>query len=343
MRYTTTNPDGECYFSSEIPDILINDAHDPLTLTIRQGGSLIVEDEYVGREIRIRYLSATLRPYLTGSGKTLFNFEINDRRGLVLDGTFEVIRCDIGVDDCASAQQFESTHFLTSLCGVKRTNKNRSEFLSFCGKTQSGNVVVKFAGLYADQSGAESVIRKETSIQVPAYMAKTIDVSPSIYQEPGKTLCEYTISVEGRSQTFIVTPTPGFDKEFVFVNPFGVKESVGFIGGETSEGKRERQYGLMNGDYVPIYHHTVTEYTCFSGVLKKYEADWIQSLIESPEIIESRYGRRISILEDKLIRSSKLNELPQLEMKYRYAAISPLMTFEPGNRIFTQHYTEEYE
>ena len=159
----------------------------------------------------------------------------------------------------------------------------------------------------------------------------------------GKTLCEYTISVERRSQTFIVTPTPGFDKEFVFVNPFGVKESVGFIGGETYEGKRERQYGLMNGDYVPIYHHTVTEYTCFSGVLKKYEADWIQSLIESPEITESRYGRRISILEDKLIRSSKLNELPQLEMKYRYAAISPLMTFEPGNRIFTQHYTEEYE
>lgn len=159
MRYTTTNPDGECYFSSEIPDILINDAHDPLTLTIRQGGALIVEDEYVGREIRIRYLSATLRPYLNGPGKTLFNFEINDRRGLVIDGTFEVIRCDIAVNDCASAQQFESTHFLTSLCGVKRTNKNRNEFLSFCGKTQSGNVVVKFAGLYADQSGAESVIR----------------------------------------------------------------------------------------------------------------------------------------------------------------------------------------
>lgn len=343
MRLTTDNPDGGCYFSSEIPDILINNAYDPVRITIRRGSEVLIDDEYQGREIRIRHLTASLSPYMR-PGRNPLGFEINDARGLYIDGSFDVIKCDIAVDDCTSAEQFESTHFLTSLCGVKRTNKNRSEFLSFCGKTQSGNVVVKFHGLYADHNtGAESVIRKETSVQVPAYVAKIIDVSPSLYYEIGKTLCEYTISVEGRSQTFFVTPPPAFDKEFVFVNPFGVKESVGFIGGETYEGKRERQYGLMNGDYVPIYHNTVTEYTCFSGVLKKYEADWIQSLIESREIIESRYGRRISILEDKLIRSSKLNELPQLELKYRYAAISPFIKFEPSNKIFTQHYTAEYE
>lgn len=342
MRLTTDNPDGEVYYSSEIPDILITNAHDPVRITIRKGSTVLIEDEYQGREIRIRHLTASLSPYMR-PGSNPLGFEINDARGLYLDGSFSVIKCTVGVEDPNNIYQYLDRKFLSTLQGIKRTTQNRTEFVSWCGPSVTGNQTVQFAGLYRDASGTEQTIRTEIIKNVPAQLAFTLDVSPNNYKRDGLQLCEYTISVGNRSQTFVVLPPQEFEKEFLFTNPFGVKESIAFIGGETKEGKREREYATVEGEYIPIYHRTVTEYTAFSGVVRKYEADWIQSFIESHEIIHKHTGRRIAILEDKLQRSSKLNELPQLELKYRYSDTSPVMYYDPKTQVFTNQYTREYE
>lgn len=343
MRYTTSNPDGECYFSSEIPDILLSNGNDYLTFVVRREEDVLINDEYTGEDVRIRFLSSSLSPHLH-PGRNVFGFSLRNNSHIDIQGSFEVIRCDIAVDTPDKAREFESSCFLSTFSGVKRTNPHRKEFLSLCGSSQAQRLAVRFAGLYADKTGDETVIRKETFIEVPARIATTLDVSPALYDtEKEKTLCEYTVSIGGRSQTFIVMPAPPFDKEFVFVNPFGVPESVGFTGGETFEEKRERQYGTVGGDYRVLSGRSDTEYTCHSGILRKHEADWIRSMLSSKEIVDTDTGRAITILEEKLERSSRSDELPALELKYRYSGLSPMLKLKETKRIFTLHYTGEYE
>lgn len=344
MRYTTTNPDGECYFSSEIPDIFVSDNNnDYLNFTVSLGETVLINDEYTGKDVRIRFLSASLSPHLH-PGRNVFRFTMRNNSSVDIQGSFEVIRCDIAVDTPDKAREFESSRFLSTFTGVKRTNLCRSEYLSLCGADEAQSLTVRFAGKYADAAGDETVIRKETHIEVPPLAAFTLDVSPSLYDtEKNKTLCEYSVAIGGRHQVFIVMPTPSFDKEFIFINPFGVPESVGFTGGETFEEKRERQYGTTGGDYRVLSQQSNTEYTCHSGILRKHEADWIRSVLSSKEIVDTETGRAITILEEKLDRSSRFDELPVLELKYRYSGLSPMLKLKETKRIFTQHYTAEYE
>lgn len=343
MSRTTANPDGECYFSSDIPDILVTNDNDYLTFVVRREEDVLINDEYTGEDVRIRFLSSSLSPHLH-PGRNVFVFSLRNNSHIDIQGSFEVIRCDIAVSPPDKTREFESSCFLSTFSGVKRTNLRRREYLSLCGSIQAQRLTVRFAGIYADNQGNETVIRKETETEVPPLIATTLDVSPALYDtEKDKRLCEYAITIGGRYQTFVVMPSPPFEKEFVFVNPFGVLESVGFIGGETFEEKRERDYGTVGGDYRVLSHRSDTEYTCHSGILRKHEADWIRSMLSSTEIIETETERAITILEEKMDRSSRFDELPALELKYRYSGLAPMLKLKETKRIFTLHYTREYE
>lgn len=257
--------------------------------------------------------SALLIPCLQNHAEFSFSF----------DGVAQVITVYYSPADLGYAfTAFAPNYFLSILDGAKRTRMDSVEELFWFGEAADE---VKIVAQYLDDETqalqyAEANGTKQNLVNSLYYA----EVSPSKLLVAGKTLIMYQVQVGNRVRMYKIDYNSYFNmQQLVFINNFGIPETCYFIGERTVTAENERTLlNFADGTYGAAHVQAINTYTLDTGVLTPAEADWLVELAYSLTVYlyeNKTLGRKITITEDDMPRSSLPTELPRFTFTYRLA------------------------
>jgi hypothetical protein len=325
-------PDLFC-FSSALGDIVIGSAVG-VTVAFSDGTDEFLQEAYTpdseGR-IYVRELERLLVPHI--SKITLRQHflitvtPVDGSEGAVIETTVQYCLTEVNL----AAEAFLESCFLTTLRGEKVTYAGQREFLSL---VVSEATEVSITARY--RNGGQS--SKTAQIAAgDAGKAVTVDVSPSLFSAPD-TVSFVVVTAGARAFTFYVRRLPAARPvEFVFLNPFGVKETFVPAGLVSRENRYENRFGYFGGMYRKYSVDLVKLHTANTGVMTGDMADWIECLFLSGDVfVLSPAGveQEVTIEESTVRRSSARDELPSCEFKYRLSKRNHDEFYVLTSRIF---------
>lgn len=332
-------------FSSTLADTVLTTTADvSVTLTDKTTGTIILAETYVpdlDNYVYIRDLGKVIEGVIDMTALVgTYNLAITDNAGSSFNFDFTVQYGTIEVN--VGANIFIAHCFLTSLQGAKTTSLDRKEYLSLKVNTATD---ITTTATYS-QNGVittTTIIGKTINISDGIV---TVDVSPSCFANSYQTLEQYTVTAGARSQTFIVdniscAGTPSF----VFINCFGVKETLTCMGLLDQENKYDgSQFCTNEGQYIKYYTLLVKTFTSNIGIQSQAEAAWVEDIFMSKSVYlydSSGVGKQITVIDPTVKRSSIATELPSISFTWRYAQENNnILKYKSaasstlGNRIF---------
>ena len=326
-------------FSSTLPNLKFRT--DFLTMVVKfyrhnegEKEELFSEKFTVDKEgvIEITTIGELLEPYLEKKLNQEFSYRIVDAQEEV-SKTFRVQYCRAEIDIPAAA--FLKNFFLTTMQGDKSILLDTPEFIHFYEDTPSSVV----AQVVYD---VEGVIQKEEKIlktQTTAHVINTLEVSPYLLEKEGAKLIEYTIKADARSQRYIIDyQSVEARPRLLFTNSFGCQETFLCKGTLELESKITRSAGWVNSQLRNFDTQEERIYKANTGYMTPAVANWAEDLIRSKEIYllnDRTPGKEIVIVDSKVNRSMRFDELPSFTFDYQLAQRNHnVLLFKEAGRIF---------
>lgn len=329
-------------FSSELTDFTFK-ASGETEFGFLCGEDILLHETYVPDAdgmIKIRDLDELLEPYLIKNLMEECSYYISDGYDAKA-GKIKVQYCkaEIGMD----AGQFLKTHFLTRLMGDKVTAMNRREYLHLiCTENTpvTAHIRYKENGVVKEQTKTLLTISVLNSVQ-------TIDVSPSVINEPEKEFLGYTIKAGERKQTYLINRTsPRTEPDIIFTNSFGCQEIIYCQGTFQLEAEYERSQAIIDGKFKNYLIDENRKYKANTGVLTTDMANWMEDMFRSTEVYlfdGGAIGKEITLTDSKCIRSNDPDELPSFNFEYRYSQKNHnIMYMRKAGRIFDETFDRTF-
>lgn len=306
-------------FSCSIPDISLATTEKMRVLMEIDGSAVYDEWLYpAGGLITLQDLSGLVSPYVRKRQTVEFAVTVTDEYGDErLSERTEVVYCqaDFGEE---TADHFLQTHFLSILMGDKVTSVGRLEYLHM-----QGNDEANCMAYYKDGTSQSFSVG---SIQSGAYY-RTLDVSPSLFMQDGKTLKSYVITAGSRTQRFEV------DDEcadcapiLIFVNSFGLDELAYCTGLHRVQPGYKRNSAYFSGVQKNYKIDETRAFQADTGPLTIAMANWWDEVFRSDSVrIVNFYEGNPNVGKDLLITDSKSEytnddaEIPRFTFTYQYA------------------------
>lgn len=344
MAITVTTPLSGNYLSANVPDVSFTATSGVADVVMTLGGEEIYSETLysdISGSITLWDLGQLLTDYLRSQLVATLKVSIteNGATGTVghADLTAEIIYCVADLSDngeCATADQFLTSRFLTLLSGPKLTALNRLEYLHYIG-TDTASVLARY-----DDGSTRTFTPPKTQGNA---RYSTIDVSPSQFAAEGKTLVAFTVDAGARSQTFHLDPqNPDCAPVLLFVNSFGVEELVYCTGLHQVDPSYKRNSTYIKGRMRNYSIEETRTFKADTGVLNVAMAQWLDDLFRSLQVRlvkfvngEPNVGREVVITDSKSVVTNADDDLPRFTFSYRYAQRNQVvMDLSRAGRIF---------
>lgn len=324
-------------FSSMIPDVILSTDKTRVHVTIAmssQASPIYEENLYPDTTgtIEINDIPVLIQPFAKSSlvdtlTITLLEQTIttnSDGTKTIADGvpstlSTSVVYCaaEVSID----ATTFCNQHFLSRLMGDHITALGRLEYLHYDSATDKAIVTATYDDQTTQQFDATIVGGNGSTYT-------TIDVSPSQYVQPNKTLTCYTVSCSSRTQTFLIdweSPSES-NPVLLFTNSFGCQELAYCTGLHKVQPDIKFNSTYIKGEMRTYDIEELRPMAADTGVLTFAMADWFTELFRSDEIYAVTFnneiptiGRRVILSEQKSELSNADDELPRYTFTYRFA------------------------
>lgn len=178
------------------------------------------------------------------------------------------------------SSQFIENYFL-SLLEEKITALSRSEYLSL---KISKETILRAVSLYKDENGKLLKENKDLKTLTDINHVLTVDVSPSQFEKEGYELLGYTIVAEKRVFSYQIDRIGNQPAaSFLFLNPFGVKETIYIPGVDLSKGKYEKEDAYING-VKKVYKTTFSrQHEISTAIIPHEEVRFMETFFVSEE------------------------------------------------------------
>jgi len=218
----------------------------------------------------------------------------------------------------ASAEEFYSGYFLSTLIGTKITAMKRLEYLHYYG-TDAATVTAHY------DDGSSQTFPGVAVAGNSRYT--TLDVSPQRFLKAGRTLCCYTVSVGSRQQSYTVDHNdPDCAPVLLFTNSFGVQELLYCTGTHEVDPKYTRSNAIFSGKYNNYDIEELRTFKADTGIMNTAMANWADDLFRSREIYivnfyngNPQVGMEIAITDSNSKNDNNDETLPRFTFDYRYA------------------------
>ncbi len=314
----------ELAFSSALSDITLVEVTEDITFElsvklIDNTYKVILFEPYTpdnDAAIYIINLQKIIDGYLSENPVLDFRFKFESASNL-LEYFSRIIVSRAELD--ADARKFVSQRFLTVMKGDKTIRPGSLEYLSvYVLEPQA----ITITAHYRDNTTGVYETANFTDPDPLINQISTINVSPTNYQNEGKTLVKYTVSCGTRQMNYLIDnlsePSPA---EILFINNFGVPEAFSTSGSLARERKYTNEFATIKGQYVKVNNSLVIENTANTGVMDPHTADWIESDLFSSYktflVKDSHIWKGITIIDETIKRTSDKTEQPAYEFKYR--------------------------
>ena len=311
------------YFTSGIPDAEVSTSAQRVQVRATVAGAEIYNETLftIASKLRLRDLGALFEPYVK---KRLYAAITLTFTELTADGTPDAATAKqmaanaayCSADIGTTAADFLSKHFLSVLCGTKRTDIGRLEYLHYIGtETPTGTA------FYGD--GTTRTFTPPTIAGNADY--KTINVSPSYAVQSGKALTHYDVTAGQRTQRFaIFHATNEASPALVFENSFGVDEVAYCTGTHEVKPEYERGQGYVGGIFRNYRIDETRTHSAATGILTPPMAVWFDEVFRSPNVRLLNFiggapevGKEITITESKSENSNAADAMPSFTFSYR--------------------------
>jgi hypothetical protein len=323
MALSFTKQPAPICFSSMIGVVEITSDED-VSVVISADGSPVLTESYTpdaNGKIRILGLYDLILPFISktslrslveinATGATSNNYCYTDTWA---------IYCTLVIPNTVMADFF-NTQFLTALKGVKQTHYGQMESLSITQQDGQTSADIEIIARYSDGSQ-----RSFTQPASGAAVIQTFDIGGMVWTNSAnfpdpENIDYFAVNCGDRHFTYFVRPRKPESIQFKFLNPFGVYETFIPRGIISRENKYDDTFGTIEGNYKKVDSRTVKEYTANSGFMTEDEADWLEGMIDSPEVsIIDLYGADVPVVitSATVKRSDARDALPSIEFKYR--------------------------
>lgn len=252
-----------------------------------------------------------------------------------------VMLCDNSSSLDASA--FTSRFFLSTFCGrVKDTSMQRREYLSVYSKS---NEACSVAVDYLDYQYAYSseVITVPASSPVPV---QRFDVSPARFARKGKRIISFVVKCGDRQQRYTVNPQCPNETNFVYLNCFGVEETLSAPGENIAKIKAIRDQLLISNKLKSQIKESFAEHTVNTGPVSSQEAGAWEDLCVSDKVCTyDHFGNlnELVITDQDLEKSSDRTQLIFYKITYRLSVDKQNLSIPNPNNLFTNTFDETFE
>ncbi len=257
---------------------------------------------------------------------------------IALQFSFQIAYCKLAMEN--NFKDYFASSFLSSLKGYKVIYPDSVEHLYCMSTVNRGrrNINVKFT-IRNKTTGEKRTITTVSSLTIGAYSAGGYSFSVQGIESgyPGHELLDITITVDERTQHFIVDRENIPALNLIFKNSFGQLETLSFNGIIERENKYEFLTRFFNGKFKNQHIDLTRKHTIKTGVLPRNMALWMEELFISDQIrlfVNGQAANEITILEAKVLRNSSRSELPAFEFSYRLSQSNQnLFETEEGGNI----------
>lgn len=302
-------------------------------------------------QITIAELSQLIAPYARRDLVVTFMAKVSE---LDSDGTpTATVSTDVATVLCCAAdtgttaQEFCSSHFLTTLNGTKITAMGREERLYAYDATAVSITadVVKEPGVI--EARQATLTAASTTKGVSAFFVSPDNVA-ALLGLVSERLLGYTVTAGQRVQMFSVVedsvrPAP----VFAFINSFGCLEFLHCNGKHLKESKYSRQTARFRGVRRNYLIEEDRQFTANTGVLNQWMADWADEVMRSYEVylwVDGRRGRQVVVTDSKSDIDNLPDSMPAFELTYGYAQRNHnVMQPTHAGRIFDNTFDHTFE
>lgn len=323
MKFQTIIPNTA--FTADLDDLVIAGATDTVKVTIT------INDDSTNMEvyaetltpdekgvITIYDLPQLLLPYTRKMLKSTLTVSADGGAGkgtIETETTLYHSEVKTGMD----AGTLLKTRYLTVLDGEKLTAPGRTELLS----AWSWQEQVTVTAFYTDGTSANidaTTLDAENTLQ-------QYDVSPSKFEQQGKTLTSYLVKTGSRTQLYLID----FNRKeaevgFIFRNSFGCYETIYCTGQLTNAPEFKRSQAYMGGRLTTYDNEETHTMKADTGVLVGSMAEWALELMRSDDvsIITARKDggydmQPVVLTESKTEWTNEPDALPRFTFSYRTA------------------------
>jgi len=352
-------------FSSVIDNIVIMADGSYVDVTLAApGGFVILKERYYahGGTVTLFDLASLIESHLRSTGLLYADFTLsafsdspeNNADSCVL----HVLYCD-RFTVCSDVPKFLKENFLTTLA-YRRIPPNAPILLSFYaenGESGAFHISYSFRKKNSDALFRHSCIlhsdltvSKSDIIQYEIYQYEIIEDAASFAGVPSTEieLTSFVISCGQRSLSFFIDPTLDLRRVFFFRNCFNAWDWASFPYTMSAKTDVERSMAVINGRSNFYNRSTNQTYEVQAGPLSSDEAEWIDQLFTSYEVLRIEENKvdpyNLPIPVPVLITDCSCEvqdgdeKLNSVKFTWRYADNRPIVRLSASPGIFTSPY-----
>lgn len=335
----------EYVFSSALDEIIFSTSSDPANFCLKMGDTVILDENYVpdssGRVV-IHDLQKLIEPYLTTNLIESFSYTITDGDATPKTRAFTVQYC--AAESSLQARSFMDQYFLSSLMGDKVTTVGRKEFLHLV--TTEACSVSAVCTYWAGGEPTVGIVQVKEVTELNQVV--TFEVSPSLFEAPGKMLVKYEIQAGARRQMYLVDDNAlDVAPALLFTNSFGCQETFYCTGTHEIDPQFSRSASLIGGKYRNYLIDENRVFSANTGILNVPMSMWADDLFRSREVylLENNLpGKEITITESDSKRTNDYEAMYVYTFKYRYAQRNHNILHLPkAGRVFDFTFDNTFE
>lgn len=311
------------YFSATVPDLIFGIGGTSAAVVITLDGDKIYSERLfpVGGSISLRELGDLVRPYAKSRLVTEMKVFITeqDSSGNTLSSnsaSCTVVYCEADID--MTADDWCDKHFLSLLLGTKISAVGRAERLYYAG-TDAASVTA----MYSDGSTEDFTVNSDGGNS----NYTTVDVSPSLFTDPEKTLIGYTVVAGKRAQRFVIDlGNPDCAPILYFINSFGCPEWLYCTGQATFSGEYKSDTTYIEGKNTAYKITETGKIKADTGPLSFAMAEWCLDLFRSENVKVANFigklpqiGKQVIVSDPKVEYSNNDDEIPRITFSIQYA------------------------
>ena len=316
-------------FSCNMPDvaIVLSDGVSQARVAISIDGIAVLEEQMFGVKtdvdgtvryvITLQDMSELVTPYARRRHTVRLEVSATEEGQTAQTLECDVVYCQAEFTDMTPAD-FLSRYFMSILMGTKQTALGRMELLHM-----QGDDTPACTATYSDgttQAFPVSVVQEGSGY-------KTLDVSPGLFQSPGKTLISYSVTAGSRRQDYeLDLRQPDCAPIVVFTNSFGLDELAYCTGLHKVDPSYARSMAYVGHTQRNYRIDETRQFKADTGPLTMPMANWWDDVFRSQSVrIVNFHEGHPNVGKDLVITDSKSEytnddaELPRFTFTYQYA------------------------